>query len=110
MNNNLNMTDLIGSNVSIQVKIEDLQDFARQILLGAQSIAREQAELATRADKLLTVQEAAQMLSVSKMTLHRWDKNGILKKVEIGGKRRYRLSDIEKRAGCKLNPESNVSK
>ena len=110
MNNNLNMTDLIGSNVSIQVKIEDLQDFARQILLGAQSIAREQAELATRADKLLTVQEAAQMLSVSKMTLHRWDKNGILKKVEIGGKRRYRLSDIEKRVGCKLNPESNVSK
>ena len=110
MNNNLNMTDLIGSNVSIQVKIEDLQDFARQILLGAQSIAREQAELATRADKLLTFQEAAQMLSVSKMTLHRWDKNGILKKVEIGGKRRYRLSDIEKRAGCKLNPESNVSK
>ncbi|MBQ3323884.1 MAG: helix-turn-helix domain-containing protein [Muribaculaceae bacterium] len=110
MNNNLNMTDLIGSNVSIQVKIEDLQDFARQILLGVQSIAREQAELATRADKLLTVQEAAQMLSVSKMTLHRWDKNGILKKVEIGGKRRYRLSDIEKRAGCKLNPGSNVSK
>lgn len=102
MNNNLNLTDFIGSNVSIQVKIEDLQDFAKQILLGAQCIAREQIKATTRADKLLTVEEAAKMLSVSKMTLHRWDKNGYLKKVEVGGKRRYRLSDIEKLVGCKM--------
>lgn len=102
MSNNLNLTDFIGSNVSIQVKIEDLQDFAKQILLGAQCIVREQIKAAARADKLLTVEEAAQMLSVSKMTLYRWDQNGILKKVEIGGKRRYRLSDIEKLVGCKM--------
>lgn len=89
-------------NLVLQLKKEDLKEFANQILLGAQSIAHEQAELATKTDKLLTVEEAAQMLSVSKMTLHRWDKNGILKKVEIGGKRRYRLSDIEKLVGCKM--------
>ena len=112
MNFGIDLTEILGanSNVILQVRGEDLTEFSNQLLLGAQSIAREQAELATRADKLLTVQEAAQMLSVSKMTLHRWYKNGILKKVEVGGKRRYRLSDIEKRVGCKLNPESNVSK
>ena len=36
------------------------------------------------------------MLKVSKMTLHRWDKQGILCKIEVGGKRRYRKSDVER--------------
>ena len=92
----------MNQNIILQVNSDDLKEFANQILLGANSIAREEAEAAARADQLLTVEEAAQMLSVSKMTLHRWDKNGILKKVEIGGKRRYRLSDIEKLVGCKM--------
>ena len=39
--------------------------------------------------------EVAAMLKVSKMTLHRWDKNGVLKKIEVGGHRRYRRSDVE---------------
>lgn len=99
-----NFIDILaaGPNVIFQLRKEDLENFSRSLLLGAQSIAHEQAELAEKADKLLTVEDAAQMLSVSKMTLHRWDKNGILKKVEIGGKRRYRLSDIEKLVGCKM--------
>ena len=61
----------------------------------------QEAEEAAR-NKLISVEEAAKLLSVSKMTLYRWDKNGILKKVEIGGKRRYRKRDIERLVGCKL--------
>ena len=57
---------------------------------------------AASSDQLLTIDEAAKLLSVSKMTLYRWDLNGILKKVEIGGKRRYRKSDIDRLAGCKM--------
>ena len=104
MNFGIDLTEILEANpnVILQVKGEDLKEFSHHLLLGAQSIAHEQAELAEKTDKLLTVEEAAQMLSVSKMTLHRWDKNGILKKVEIGGKRRYRLSDIEKLVGCKM--------
>jgi len=102
MTNNLNLSDLIDSNVCIQVKIEDLQKFANQILLGAKSIAMLEAEAAATSDQLLTIDEAAKLLSVSKMTLYRWDKNSYLKKVEIGGKRRYRKSDIERLAGCKM--------
>lgn len=102
MTNNLNLSDLIDSNVCIQVRIEDLQKFANQILLGAKSIAMLEAEAAATSDQLLTIDEAAKLLSVSKMTLYRWDKNSYLKKVEIGGKRRYRKSDIERLAGCKM--------
>ena len=90
------------SNIIIQVSSEDLKAFAQEILIGAKSIAMIEAEMVATSDKLLTIDEAAKLLSVSKMTLYRWDQNGILKKVEIGGKRRYRKSDIERLAGCKM--------
>ena len=54
---------------------------------------------------MLTINEAAKVLSVSKMTLYRWDKAGILRKVEIGGKRRYRKTDVERLVGFKLGED-----
>ena len=93
---------LSSENMVLQLKKEDLKEFANQILLGAKSIAMLEAEAAATSAQLLSIDEAAKLLSVSKMTLYRWDQNGILKKVEIGGKRRYRLSDIEKLVGCKM--------
>lgn len=93
---------LSPENMVLQLKKEDLKEFANQILLGAKSIAMLEAEAAATSDQLLSIDEAAKLLSVSKMTLYRWDKNGYLKKMEIGGKRRYRKSDIERLAGCKM--------
>ena len=93
---------LSSENVILQLSKEDLKEFANQILHGAKSIAMLEAEAAATSDQLLSIDEAAKVLSVSKMTLYRWDQNGILKKVEIGGKRRYRKSDIERLAGCKM--------
>ena len=89
-------------NVIFQVSGENLMAFAEQILLGAKSIAMIEAEAAASADQLLTIGEVAKLLQVSKMTLYRWDQSGVLKKVEIGGKRRYRKSDIDRLASCKV--------
>lgn len=103
--NNICLSSILNSkesNIIIQVSSEDLKAFAQEILIGAKSIAMIEAEAAANSDQLLTIDEAAKLLSVSKMTLYRWDQNGILKKVEIGGKRRYRKSDIERLAGCKM--------
>jgi len=49
-------------------------------------------------EKLLKLNEAAEILSVHPNTLRLWDKKGILKAVRIGEKRirRYRLEDIKK--------------
>ena len=49
MNFGIDLTEILGanSNVILQVRGEDLTEFSNQLLLGAQSIAREQAELAT---------------------------------------------------------------
>ena len=88
--------------VILQVSGKELKAFAEEILLGAKSIAMFEAEEAAKADVLMTLDEASKLLHVSKMTLYRWDKAGVLKKVEIGGKRRYRKSDIERLVGTRL--------
>ena len=87
-------------NVIFQVTGADLKAFAEQLLIGAKAIAMQEAEDAAK-NKLLSVEEAAELLSVSKMTLYRWDKNDVLKRVEIGGQRRYRKSDIDRLIGSK---------
>ncbi len=48
--------------------------------------------------KLLTLQEACEILKVHPNTLRQWDNKGILKAVRIGVKkvRRYKKEDLEK--------------
>jgi excisionase family DNA binding protein len=49
-----------------------------------------------QSDKLLTVEETAEIFKVSKVTLWRWQKDGTLMPIRIGGKTRYRESDIQR--------------
>ena len=89
-------------NVILQISGEDLRAFAHEILIGAKAIAKAEVEAAAKSDELLTIQEVSDLLEVSKMTLHRWDQTGILRKVWIGGKRRFRMSDFDKLVGTIL--------
>ena len=41
-------------------------------------------------------QKVAEMLDVDLSTLHRWAKSGYLIPLEVGGKRRYRMSDVKR--------------
>ena len=46
-------------------------------------------------EKLITLQEASEILGVSKITLRRWDNSGKFKALRtIGGARRYSEGDI----------------
>ena len=82
-------------NTIFHLSAKDLLDFANEILAGAKMIAQLELEKSQYCDELLTIEEVCELLKVSKMTLYRWDKLGILKKSEVGGKRRYRKSDVE---------------
>jgi excisionase family DNA binding protein len=82
-------------NAILQITAGDLCEFANQLINSATEVARLQIQRADISKELLTIDEVAEMLKVSKMTLHRWDKNGVLKKIEVGGHRRYRRSDVE---------------
>lgn len=58
-------------------------------------------------ENLITIREASKQLSVSKKSLHGWDKSGKLVAVRTsGGHRRYRQSDIDTIKGC-LSKEEN---
>ena len=82
-------------NTIFHLSAKDLLDFANEILAAAKMIAQLELEKSQYCDELLTIEEVCELLKVSKMTLYRWDKLGILKKIEVGGKRRYRKSDVE---------------
>jgi len=53
-----------------------------------------EAQQQPQGDRFLTVSEVAEMLKVTPQTLWRWDNDGRLPKLHIGGKVRYRLSDV----------------
>lgn len=78
----------------LQINAGDLSEFAGEIVGGVIE-ALDNANAKRKVVELLTIDEVAKILKVSKMTLHRWDKNGVLKKVDVGGQRRYRRSDVE---------------
>ena len=82
-------------NAILQISAGDLCEIANQLINSATEVARLQIHRADISKELLTIDEVCEMLKVSKMTLHRWDKNGVLKKIEVGGHRRYRRSDVE---------------
>ena len=46
-------------------------------------------------EQYLTRKQTAEMLDVDLSTLWRWNNENYLCAVEVGGKRRYRLSDVE---------------
>lgn len=79
----------------IQVSRDDLRQELKSIFNVMQA---EADRLATEKAKeyLLTPEEAAELLKVSSVTLWRWDKSGYLTPVYVGGKKRYRNSDISK--------------
>ena len=78
----------------LQVNAGVLSEFAEEIVSGVVQ-ALNSAAAERKVVELLTIDEVSEMLKVSKMTLHRWDKSGFLKKIDIGGHRRYRRSDVE---------------
>ena len=95
--NKINILELAAAmpNAILQISAGDLCDFANRLIESATDVARLQIERANLSKELLTIEEVADMLKVSKMTLSRWNLNGTLPKIEIGGKRRYRRSDVE---------------
>jgi len=79
-----------GANVQIVVSLTDLKE-----LFSEWQNERDAMKPAEK-DKLLTADEAANLLNITSVTLWRWAKSGYLKSVKAGRKRHYWQSDIEK--------------
>ena len=92
----MNINDLIqkGSNINVTVSIDDLREFASG-LIDQTKRDLEQAVINDKAETYPTPKQVAKILGVDLVTLWRWKNRGYLVPVEIGGKRRYIMSEVK---------------
>jgi excisionase family DNA binding protein len=85
----MNINELIesGANITIQTTPNDLFKFLEQV---AEKIKPEKPQ------KYLSPKQVCEMLNIDNSTLWRWGQNNYLPPLKVGGKNRYRLSDIQK--------------
>jgi len=82
-------------NLKVEVSAEDLLATMRKVTTEI----IEHYENSEEPEQYLTRKATAQMLDVDLSTLWRWNNEKYLQVVPIGGKRRYRLSDIKRILG-----------
>lgn len=81
--------------IQITVKAGELKEWAEYIIkLAHQELVHQVANV--NGETYLSRNEVAEMLRVDKSTLWRWAKRDYLKPIEVGGKRRYRMSDVKR--------------
>lgn len=92
----MNVQELLTSNanVSVTIGLADLREFA-SALISATKRELEAAVAANKNESYLTPQQVSELLGVDLSTLWRWKKRGYLNHIEVGGKRRYKQSDID---------------
>lgn len=81
-------------NVTISISIGDLMEANAKLVEDVRS-SIEQKIRDEHEEKYLSPDDVCEMLDVSKPTLWRWEKMEYLIPVRIGGKVRYKLSDIK---------------
>ncbi len=79
----------------ISVKVGDLIE-ANEALVAKTKEQLEQIITDQATETYPSRQKVAEILDVDLSTLHRWAKRGLLVPIEIGGKRRYRMSDVRR--------------
>ena len=82
-------------NMSITVSLEDLTKFGRFMIYETKREIAEKLEEASQ-EQFLSTKMVSDTLGVARSTIDRWQKQGYLSPVKIGGKYKYRLSDIKK--------------
>ncbi len=87
------VTNGLNSNTIIQCSLCDLTSIVGDAIEKRLAQVEAMAE-AKAMDVLLTSDQAEETLKISSTTRWRWDKSGYLTPIFIGGKRRYRRSDI----------------
>lgn len=96
----LNLTEIAEAFPTMQVTItvEDLLKANKQLVSDTVK-ALEQKITDAAAETYPSVDKVCEMLDVTKPTLWRWEKSEYLVPVRIGGKVRYKMSDVKRILG-----------
>ena len=88
----MKISEIVNQNVPLQVVV-NVADL-KELFLDWKEESEQNRQKET--DILLTPDEVASKYRISKVTLWRWAKDGLLKPVKMGRKSFYRQSDIER--------------
>jgi hypothetical protein len=96
----MNYTNLVQvaqqcPDVTIAVKLHDLVEFGNILISNVKS-ELEQIITDQNTETYPSREKVMEMLGVCEATLWRWAKNGYLVPINVGGKRRYRMSDVKR--------------
>ena len=88
----MNYRDLLslGANVSVTIKLEDLREIFKEMVGSIKPKATDQPS-----EEFLSRKEVLNTLKIDSSTLWSWEKTGYIKSYPFGGRKRYKLADIE---------------
>ena len=88
----MNYRDLLnsGANVSVTLKLEDLQAIFKVMSDGHNSTTKD-----SHSEDFLSRKEVLSILKIDSSTLWSWEKTGYIKSFPFGGRKRYRHTDVE---------------
>lgn len=79
---------------TLAVTVDDLRKWHKEVINDTKQ-KLEKAVIADKSNNLIDAKQVSKMLNVDMSTLWRWEKKGYLKALRIGGKRKYKLSDVK---------------
>lgn len=89
-----------NANLSISVKLDELKEFATYIITQTKN-ELEAAIISQKSETYISRKRASEMLDVDTTTLWRWANRNYLVPATVGGKKRYKMSDINKMLNLK---------
>jgi len=92
----MNLQDLLNSGqpINITIGLSDLEIFAND-LIRKTKIELEETVISEKSETYPSPKWVSEFLNVDASTLWRWSKRGYLVPIEVGGKRRYRMSEVK---------------
>lgn len=79
----------------VSIKLGELVE-ANNLLIAEAKRELEQSITDANAETYPSREKVMEILDVSQATLWRWQKSGYLVPINVGGKRRYRMSDVKR--------------
>ena len=80
-----------STNVQLVVGQSDLRDILKELITDALDEFKQDS----KSETLLSIDEVAQKLNVTKPTLWRWAKSNYLVPIKVGKRPMYKLTDVE---------------
>lgn len=92
----MNINEILKSEIKLNVTIgiEELRKWHKEVIEDTRR-ELEEAIISDKAETYPTPKQVSELLNVDLTTLWRWKRKGYLVPIEVGGKRRYKMSEVK---------------